>query len=133
MSDLKKDATSARKFKAIFKGKQCKLSKRSKDIIAATSIAATGASDKGVQSVMLGTLKAIAKEMDVKISHKQLARGCPSMKSLRNWEFNLAAGCLAEVINQIALDVNWLKEKYGEKIKLQITLVTDHGNGYGCD
>jgi hypothetical protein len=55
------------------------------------------------------------------------------MKSLRNWEFNLAAGCLAEVINQIALDVKRLKEKYGEKIKLQITLVTDHGNGYGCD
>jgi hypothetical protein len=55
------------------------------------------------------------------------------VKSLRNWEFNLAAGCLAEVINQIAIDVKRLKRKYGKRQKLQITLVTDHGNRDGMD
>jgi hypothetical protein len=133
MSNLQKDAIAAKKFMGLFKGQRCRLSNRSKDINTASSIAAAGASDKGVQSVIFGTLKAIAKEMGVKLSHKQLANGCPSVKSLRKWEFNLAAGCLAEVINQIAIDVKRLKQKYGKKIKLQITLVTDHGNRDGFD
>jgi hypothetical protein len=133
MSNLQKDAIAAKKFMGLFKGQRCRLSNRSKDIITASSIAAAGASDKGVQSVIFGTLKAVAKEMGVKLSHKQLANGCPSVKSLRNWEFNLAAGFLAEVINQITIDVKRLKQKYGKKVKLQITLVTDHGNRDGFD
>jgi hypothetical protein len=102
MSNLQKDTMSAKKFMGLFKEQQCRLSNRSKDILTASSIAVAGASDKGVQSVIFGTLKAVVKEMGVKLSHKQLANGCPS-----------------KVTAQL--------------VKLQITLVTEHGNRDGFD
>jgi hypothetical protein len=117
----------------LFRGQQCRFKRHSKDIITACSIAAAGASDKGVQSVIFGTLKAIAEEMDIKISAKQLSKGTPARNSLRNWEVNLAAGCLKEVVHQIHLDAERLRRKYGNRVKLQITLITDHGNCDGID
>jgi hypothetical protein len=131
--ELKKNAEATKKFKRLFRGQQCRFKRRSKDIITACSIAAAGASDKGVQSVIFGTLKAIAEEMDIKISAKQLSKGTPARNSLRNWEVNLAAGYLAEVVHQIHLDAERLQKKYGNRVKLQITLITDHGNLDGID
>jgi hypothetical protein len=78
--ELKKNAEATKKFKRLFRGQQCRFKRRSKDIITACSIAAASASDKGVQSVIFGTLKAIAEEMDVKISAKQLSKGTPARK-----------------------------------------------------
>jgi hypothetical protein len=46
---------------------------------------------------------------------------------------NLAAGCLAEIVHQIHLDAERLRRKYGNRVKLQITLITDHGNRDGID
>jgi hypothetical protein len=131
--ELKKNAEATKKFKRLFRGQQCRFKRRSKDIITACSIAAAGASDKGVQSVIFGTLKAIAEEMDIKISAKQLSKGTPARNSLRNWEVNLAAGYLAEVVHQIHFDAERLQKKYGNRVKLQITLITDHGNRDGID
>lgn len=54
------------------------------------------------------------------------------MKALRNWEFKLAAGCMATVIHQIARnDTGRMMKRH--KRKLEITLVTDHGNREGVD
>jgi hypothetical protein len=124
-------ANGAKKVIRLFKGKQTSFSAKAKQTIIASTIPAAGASDAGVQSVIFGTLKAIVDEMGLKVSPRQLARGCPSVKSLRNWEFKLAAGCLAKVIHQIACDAERMMKKYGKK--LQITLVTDHGNRQGVD
>jgi hypothetical protein len=109
----------------LFEGKYARFSAKSKVVITASSIATAGASDYGVQSVIFGTLKAVADEMGIKLTHKQLSRGVPSIKTLRNWEIDLAGGCLAQVIEQIRKDAARMR-KWG--VKLEITLVTDHGN-----
>eukprot|EP00956_Cyclotella_meneghiniana_P023267 scaffold44959_cov39-Cyclotella_meneghiniana.AAC.6 len=114
----------------MFKGKQAKFSTRAKRIIAVSSLAAAGASDYG-ESVIFGTLKAITEEMKMGLTDKELASGCPDVGTLRNWEMNVAAGCMAKVISQIARDAEYMMENY--KQKLQITLVTDHGNRSGVD
>ena len=85
-------------------GKYARFREKSKAIITASTIAAAGASDFGVQSVIFGTLKAVANEMGLKLSHKQLSQGVPSVKTLRNWEIDLVGGCLALVIDQIRKD-----------------------------
>jgi hypothetical protein len=54
----------------------------------------------------------------------------PSFKTLRNWEIDFAGGCLAQVIEQIRQDATRMR-KWG--VKLEITLVTDHGNQEGVD
>jgi hypothetical protein len=70
-------------------------------------------------------------ELRFGLTHKQLANACPSVKTLRNWEFQLAGGCLATVINQINKDAKILMDRH--KKKLENTLVTDHGNCEGVD
>jgi hypothetical protein len=125
-------ANGAKKVIRLFKGKQTSFSAKAKQTIIASTIPTKGTSDAGVQSVIFGTLKAIVDEMGLKVSPRQLARSCHSVKSLRNWEFKFAAGCLAKVIHQIACDAEqMLMKKYGKK--LQITLVTDNGNRQGVD
>jgi hypothetical protein len=94
-------------------------------------LAAVGASDFGVQSVIFGCLKALTDELRFGLTHKQLANACPSVKTLRNWEFQLAGGCLATVIDRINKDAKILMDRH--KKKLEITLVTDHGNREGVD
>jgi hypothetical protein len=110
--------------------KKCRFSQRSKRIITAILIvAAVGASDWGVQSVILGMLKVISDEiMEIDLSHKALLKGC-----LKNWEFNLVEDCLGEVIWQITKDAKCLRDKYDPFVKVQISLVTDHGNCEGVD
>lgn len=109
----------------MFKGSQAKFSTRAKRIIAVSSLAAAGASDYGVQSVIFRRLKAITEEMKMGLSDKELASGCPDVRTIRNWELGVAAGCMAKVISQIARDAERMTTQY--KQKLQITLVTDHG------
>eukprot|EP00956_Cyclotella_meneghiniana_P017447 scaffold28426_cov37-Cyclotella_meneghiniana.AAC.2 len=55
----------------------------------------------------------------------------PSTDTLRNWEFDLAGGCLASVIDRIAKDALLVKQQTG--MPLQISLITDHGNREGVD
>ena len=121
----------ARMFKDLFKGARCHFSKRMKRTITAYSLAAVGASDFGVQSVIFGVLKAMNDEMELGISNKALADCTPSALSLANWEYDLAAGCMATIINQIATDAERMMTTHGKK--LQITLITDHGNRRGVD
>jgi hypothetical protein len=52
-------------------------------------------------------------------------------EALHNWEFKLAAGCMATVIHQIANDTGRMMKRH--KRKLEITLVTDHRNREGVD
>eukprot|EP00956_Cyclotella_meneghiniana_P024623 scaffold49687_cov33-Cyclotella_meneghiniana.AAC.1 len=105
--------------------------RKAKAIITVSTIPLAGASDFGVQSVVFGTTKAIAEVMGIKISHDQLAKAMPSTDSLRNWEFDLAGGCLASVIERIAKDALLVKQQTG--MPLQISLITDHGNQEGVD
>ena len=95
----KRYASGAIKFKRLFEG-----TAMSKAVITASTIAAAGASDYGVQRAIFGTLKAVVEEMGIKLTHRQLSRGVPSIKTLRNWEIDLAGGCLAQVIKQIRKD-----------------------------
>lgn len=114
-----------------FKGAKNKFSPRVKRTTAST-IAAVGALDFDVQSVIFGTLKALLDEMGFGLSHgEQIARGCPSVKTLHNWEFKLATSCMATVIHQIAKDAKQMTRRYNRK--LDIALVTDHGNREGVD
>eukprot|EP00956_Cyclotella_meneghiniana_P024741 scaffold50100_cov36-Cyclotella_meneghiniana.AAC.1 len=69
--------------------------------------------------------------MGIKISHEQLSKAMPSTDTLRNWEFDLAGGCLASVIDRIAKDALLVKQQTG--MPLQISLITDHGNREGVD
>eukprot|EP00956_Cyclotella_meneghiniana_P013077 scaffold18726_cov48-Cyclotella_meneghiniana.AAC.3 len=128
---LKKEAISTRAFKSLFRRRQTRFSGKAKAIITASTIPAAGASDFGVQSVIFGTTKAIAEVMGIKISHEQLSKAIPSTDTLRNWEFDLAGGCLASVIDRIAKDALLVKEQTG--MPLQISLITDHGNREGVD
>lgn len=93
-----------RRFKELFKGAKCRFTMRMKRTITAYSLAAVGTSDFGVQSIIFGVLKAINDEIDLEISDEELANGIPSVKSLANWEYDLAAGCMATIINQINTD-----------------------------
>ena len=86
--------------------------KRSKDIIAASSLAAARVSDLDVQSVIFGTMKAMAHKIGLKITDKQLAAVVPNVGSLKNWEFSLAGGSLAQVISEIANDAQRMNQKY---------------------
>eukprot|EP00956_Cyclotella_meneghiniana_P030050 scaffold74749_cov35-Cyclotella_meneghiniana.AAC.4 len=70
-------------------------------------------------------------EMGLKITDEQLAAACPDVGTLKNWEFDLAGGCLTKVIVQIADDAQRMKRDYDQPLK--ITLVTDHGNREGVD
>eukprot|EP00956_Cyclotella_meneghiniana_P026474 scaffold57319_cov35-Cyclotella_meneghiniana.AAC.1 len=128
---LKKEAISVRAFKALFRRKKTRFPPKAKSIITASTIPAAGASDFGVQSVIFGTTKAIAEVMGIKLSHEQLSKAIPSVKTLRNWEFDLAGGCVASVIDQIAKDSLRVKQETGNP--LQISLITDHGNRDGMD
>jgi hypothetical protein len=119
----------AKRVRRLFKGSRVRLSTRAKRTIAVYSLAAAGASDWGVQSVIFGVLKAITDEMNLKLTPEE--HGTPSIRTLANWEFDLATGCMATIISQIILDGKRMMEKYGKK--LQITLVTDHGNRRGVD
>eukprot|EP00956_Cyclotella_meneghiniana_P020293 scaffold35578_cov56-Cyclotella_meneghiniana.AAC.2 len=121
---LKKEAISVRAFKALFRRTKTRFPPKAKSIITASTIPAAGASDFGVQSVIFGTTK-------IKISHEQLSQAIPSVKTLRNWEFDLAGGCIASVIDQIANDAKPVKEETDKP--LQISLITDHGNRDGMD
>jgi hypothetical protein len=62
---------------------------------------------------------------------KWVCHGVPDVGSLRNYEFDVAAGCMASVICQITKDAEKMMAEYGKK--LQITLITDHGNRDGFD
>eukprot|EP00956_Cyclotella_meneghiniana_P009746 scaffold13523_cov39-Cyclotella_meneghiniana.AAC.2 len=82
----------------IDRSKRTAFLKRSKDIIAASSLAAARVSDSDVQSVIFGTMKAMAHKIGLKITDKQLAAVVPNVGSLKNWEFSLAGGSLAQMI-----------------------------------
>ena len=68
--------------------------------------------------------------MDIDLSHSELASACPDVGTIKNWEMDLAGGCLAKVIHEIAKDAK-LMSKLG--MKLQISLITDNGNRKGID
>jgi hypothetical protein len=121
----------ALKIRQMFKSAQARFTARGKRTIAVSTLAAAGASDYGVQSVIFGTLKALTDEMGFDLTAEELANGCPDVGTLRNWEFDAAAGCMAKVIAQICKDAETMMSKW--KRKLQITLVTDHGNRAGVD
>ena len=84
-----------------------------------------------LHAAIFGTTKAIVEVMGIKISHEQLSKAIPSVKTLRNWEFDLAGGCIASVIDQITNDAKRVKEETDKP--LQISLITDHGNRDGMD
>jgi hypothetical protein len=105
-------ADGAERVRRWFLGSQNKFSKRAKRTITITTLAAVGASDFGVQSVIFGCLKALTDELRFGLTHKQLANACPSVKTLRNWEFQLAGGCLATVIDQINKDAKILMDRH---------------------
>ena len=130
LTTIKSLAKSAKAFRCLFEKGRTAFPDRAKDIIAASSMAAAGASDWGVQSVIFGTLKAVAEVMDMDLTHQQLADGCPDVTTLKNWEFNLAGGCLAKAIHEISQDAERLKE---HDMTLQLCLMTDHGNREGID
>jgi hypothetical protein len=120
------------RFKELFKGAKCRFTTRMKRTITAYSLAAVGTSDFGVQSIIFGVLKAINDEIDLEISDEELANGIPSVKSLANWEYDLAAGCMATIINQINTDAKRMMDRHSKKLQ-EITLITDHGNRRGVD
>ena len=120
-----------KRFKKLFTGKQTRFSARAKRTISVSTLAAAGASDYGVQSVIFGTLKAVCDEIRLSLTPKQLANAVPDVGTLRNWEFDVAAGCMAKVIAQIMQDAEDMMKRYGTK--LQITLVTDLCNRAGVD
>ena len=102
--------------------------------LAGSALAADGASDYGVQSVIFGTMKAMTDEMGMGLTPKELASGVPDVGTLRNWEnweLDVAMGCMANVIAQITKDARRMMKKFGKK--LQAMLVTDHGNRKGFD
>jgi hypothetical protein len=105
-------ADGAERVRRWFLGSQNKFSKRAKRTITITTLAAVGASDFGVQSVIFGCLKALTDELRFGLTHKQLANACPSVKTLRNWEFQLAGGCLATVIDRINKDAKILIDRH---------------------
>ena len=84
-----------------------------------------------MQSVIFGTLKAVCDKIGLNLTPKQLANAVSDVGTLRNWEFEVAAGCMAKVIAQIMKDAEEMMTRY--RTKLQITLVTDHGNRAGVD
>lgn len=89
-SQYKKDAPlieGAKKVRSLFKGAKTRLSKRSKQTLTVFSLAAAGASDWGVQSVIFGTIKALTDEMNLGLTPEELANGTPSIRSLANWEY----------------------------------------------
>ena len=69
-------------------------------------------SDSDVQSVIFGTMKAMAHKIGLKITDKQLAAVVPNVGSLKNWEFSLAGGSLAQAISEIANDAQRMNQKY---------------------
>jgi hypothetical protein len=124
-------ADGAKRLRAMFKGGRAQFSEKAKRTITVSSLAATGASDYGIQSIIFGTLKAVTEEIGLDLSNDELASGTPDVTSLKNWEFSVASGCMASVIREITIDAEYMKEKYDKK--LQISLVTDHGNRSGVD
>lgn len=62
-------AQRAERIESWFKGSRNKFSLRAKRTITASTIAAVGASDFGVQSVIFGTLKALLDEMGFDLTH----------------------------------------------------------------
>jgi hypothetical protein len=66
------------------------------------------------------------------LTPEELANGTPSIRTLANWEFDLAAGCMATIIMQIARDAKRMRDNHEGK-KVQLTMVTDHGNRKGVD
>jgi hypothetical protein len=70
-------------------------------------------------------------EMGMGLTPKELASGVPDVGTLKNWELDVATGCMANVIAQITKDARQMMKKFGKK--LQATLVTDHGHRKGFD
>jgi hypothetical protein len=82
--------------------------------------------------VIFGTgVKALTDEMALGLTTEELANGIPDVGTLRNWEYEVAVGCMAKVIAQITKDAEFMMTKY--KQTLQLTLVTDHGIREGVD
>ena len=130
LSILKKKADGVDKLLGKFKKERCTFDETTQEILSAYSVAATGASDWGKQSLICGAFKAALHIMGLEVDADQLAKGMPSTGALASWEFGLAAGGMASVLHAIELDAQRLKSK---GLKLRICLITDHGNRKGVD
>ena len=129
-SHTKKLADGAKRLLEKFNGEQCKFDQQTQDILSAYSVAAYGASDWAKQSLICGTFRAVFHLMGVSISARDIADGCPSLSTIANWEYKLAAGTFASAIHTIKMDADRLKTK---GMKLHLSIVTDHGNRNGID
>ena len=65
----------------MFKGQQAKFTSKAKRIIAVSSLAAAGASDYGVQSLIFRTLNAITEDVNMGLTDKELATGCSDVRT----------------------------------------------------
>eukprot|EP00956_Cyclotella_meneghiniana_P033857 scaffold99548_cov20-Cyclotella_meneghiniana.AAC.1 len=123
-------ARAAQNLVDVFRGEQCIMGEEIQDLLSCYAVAAAGASDWAKQSLVCGTFKAAFKIMGLDVDAESLANGCPSLGTIANWEFRLAAGSLASVIHDIKKDAERLKEV---DMPLHISLITDHGNRKGVD
>ena len=79
-------------------------------------------SDEGAEMIIAGVIKGLADEVGFSLNKDDLARGCPSRKTLARSEKRLAADCYVSVVEQLKKDnAKW------------VALMVDHGKRSGIE
>ena len=122
LNKYKKNSKIIKKLEDLFSGEQSSWSRTAMMIMTAGGLHNYGGSDEAFEIMISMVFKALFYEIDFKISHIQLARGCPSRRTIARYELYFAADCLMKVIYEIKSD--------GAK---ELGIIFDHGERGGQD
>jgi len=121
LSVLEKDAQRAHNIMALFSAEECVLSREALRFIAAFSLNGFGASDEVVEMIVAGTIKAVLHDGGFNdLTSADIAKGCPSRRTIERAEQALAADSLVVVCQRIKDD----GASFG-------AVMVDHGNRNG--
>ena len=121
-SAMERDHESIEKLQGLFAGEECCISYRSLRYFASMALSGYGASDEATVMMFAGTVVCILKEIGLDVSPGAIARGCPSIRTLKRTEVKLAADCIMSTGHQMVL----AGATCGG-------LQQDHGHGAGVD
>ena len=119
---LRNQAQVAINWQALFDRGKCMFSPRFQQTLTSFALHNMRGSDEGAEMIIAGVIKGLADEVGFSLNKDDLARGCPSRKTLARSEKRLAADCYVSVVEQLKKDnAKW------------VALMVDHGKRSGIE
>ena len=122
LAQLKTSQTIVKKMKDLFDGGKCCLSRNALSILGYYNLHNYGGSDEATVMIIAGAWKALFYDIGFDMPSHNLAKGCPSRRTISRFEHNIATDCSMKVLQDIKDDG-----------ATKIGIVTDHGHRGGQD